>query len=105
MLDDLLDQMTQMPLAEAHEVVQTLASYRFHEPFRVAVAVWTVCRNRGELHATRLQECRPGLREPKWKGPTRWSFPRRPTARAKAKERRRRSEQLGSVVDQIARVA
>src|SRR5664280_3918769 len=62
-LDELLDQVEQMPLPEDHEVVQALGSYCLHEPLRVRVAVRTLRWDRRALHAAGFEKRRPCLRE------------------------------------------
>ena len=52
-----------MPLAEDHEVIEALAAYRLHEPFRVRGAVRTVCQNRHTCHTAGLEERPPRLHE------------------------------------------
>jgi hypothetical protein len=65
-----------MAFPEDDKVIETLISYRFYEPFRVRVAVGTLCRNGRALDSIRLQQRRPCL-----------------------------GEQWISVVDQVARLA
>jgi len=43
MLDKLFDQVTQMAFPDDDKVIETRISYRFYEPFRVRVAVRTLC--------------------------------------------------------------
>jgi len=59
----LAKQMSQISLAEDHEVIEALAAYRLYEPFRVRGAVRTVCQNRHTCHTAGLEESLRRLRE------------------------------------------
>ena len=54
-LNEFLDQVTQMSLAEDDEVIETLVLDGFYKALRVWIAIWTLRRNLHVLHASRLQ--------------------------------------------------
>src|SRR5271165_5844964 len=63
MAGELADQMAKVALAEDDEVIQTFASHRLYEPFRMRVAIWTPRRNGHAAHAAGLEQHRPRLGE------------------------------------------
>ena len=62
-LDEFLDQMVQMSLAENHEVIQTLVLDRFDKSFRVGIAIWALRWDFHALHAPSFENRDERLRE------------------------------------------
>ena len=54
-LDEFLDQVAQMSLAEDDEVIETLVLDGFYKALRVWIAIWTLRRNLHALHASRFE--------------------------------------------------
>jgi hypothetical protein len=50
-IDEVLDQVSQMAFTEDHELIEALGAYRLHEPLRVRSAVRTVRRDWHALDA------------------------------------------------------
>ena len=55
MLDEFLDQVAQMSLAEDDEVIDTLVIDGVHKALRVRIAIWALRRDLHALHAYRLE--------------------------------------------------
>jgi hypothetical protein len=54
-LNEFLDQVAQMSLAEDDEVIETLVLDGFYKALRVWIAIWTLRRNLHALHASRFE--------------------------------------------------